>query len=101
MRTLAVLFILAALAVLLTGCSTLDRVAEFSQEDAKIAADIAAEWGDEVGFACFGVLAERKIIAPVGPLSTIAAARAARLGRPPACDSVLLDVQRRVTPWGL
>lgn len=86
------------LVALLSGCSTVAQVAEYTQEDARVAADIAAEWGDDVGYQCFGTLAERKIIAPVGPLSTIAAARAVRIGRPAACDSVILDAQRRVMP---
>lgn len=89
---------LMLIAVLLAGCSSLTTLPEFTQRDAAVAAEIAAEHGDETGFECFSALASRQMIAPVGALSTIAAARAARIGRPPACDSVILDAQRRILP---
>lgn len=99
MKTAAVILLVSAVLVI-SGCSTIAGLPEITQRDAKTAAEIALEWNDQTGFDCFSVLAERKVIAPTGPLSTIAAARAARLGRPQACDSVILDAQRRITPWG-
>lgn len=89
---------LFAVVGLLAGCSNLQELPAHTQKDAQVAADIARENGDMAGAACFSALATRRIIEPVGPLSALAAARAARLGRPMACDSVLLDIQRRAVP---
>lgn len=90
--------IICFVAVALTGCSTLKDLPDYTQRDAQVAAEIARENGDITGAACFSALAARRIITPAGPLSTLAAARAARLGRPMACDSVLLDLQRKAVP---
>lgn len=91
--------VVAALLLMMPGCSTITDFANISRRDAETAAMIAAEWGDEVGFDCFSRLAAHTIIAPVGPLSTIAAARAARLGQPTACAQVRLDARRRIVGW--
>lgn len=89
-----------AVVALLAGCSTFSNLPAYTEQDVRTAAEIATEYGDTVGAACFSQLAARRIIAPTGPLSAIAAARAVRLGRPMECDSVLLDIRRRISPLG-
>lgn len=96
----------ALLLAALAGCTTLPGATlgdlpQATQQDAATAARIAHEWGDEVGAACFDALASHQVIAPTGPLSALAAARAVRIGRPLACDRVIAEAAKRAAPLGL
>lgn len=94
-------------AAILAGCAgtpisdRLDSLPEFTRQDADTACRISREWNDLAGERCFCTLAEKRLIAPSGALSALAAVRAARVGRPPECAQVILDAQRRAARLGL